>query len=224
MNLREYYANLQTSDLYLPECLNWTHFRFFLPQPMKVKDIIKEPQRLLDLLRFYAPEHVFYTPSKFMDPTIIRKKGMDLSSNNFLFSPEYVLDVDRKELKDAKEATIKLLDHLYANNWIPNLIVFSGHKGWHIHLPFGFRSDSVDPRTREQETKQIKSSITEELQKIATTDTIPSWDTRRIIRLPGTIHGTTGNLVEAVKREDIKDYEPKHIVEIEHPIMFKDYL
>jgi hypothetical protein len=49
-----------------------------------------------------------------------------------------------------------------------------------------------------------------------------SWDTRRIVRLPGTIHGKTGNLVEIINPEDISKYQPKHLVDIEKGVLLRD--
>ena len=35
-----------------------------------------------------------------------------------------------------------------------------------------------------------------------------------MIRIPGSIHGKTGNLVEKINEDEIMDYTPKHIVDV----------
>ena len=232
-SMGDYYAAVPSEYLYLPTDITHTHFRFFFDgRAMKIKDIVYTKDQLIHLLSKWSPTDVFYTPSKFLDPTVLAKKSDKLSQNLFLYSDEFLIDLDFPDFEEGKSAVIKLLDYLKMRKWDPSYVCFSGSKGWHVSLPFDYRSSNLDPRQRELETKQIKSTIIETIAAdmgLPTlgkdgygADTIVSWDTRRIVRLPGTIHGKTGNLVEIINPEDISKYQAKHLVDIEKGILLRD--
>ena len=238
----EYYYRLKSEDLYIPEDLSHTHLRLFSEgHAFKIRDIITGPGHLLSILKRYSPSDVFYTPSKFSDPTVINKKSDKMSQNLFLYANEFVIDIDSSDPKKSweenlaasKNAVLKILGYLKDGDWVPFMpfgwypfmLVFSGNKGWHMHFHFDARPNEPDPIKRELRVKQIKSRIIDDIYRFEPlVDTIPSWDTRRIIRLPGSVHGKTGNLVEIVKEEEILGYRPKHVVEIEKKTTFKDYI
>lgn len=237
-----YYDRLKVEDLYIPEDLGHTHLRLFSEgHAFKIRDVIKSPEHLLSILRRYDPSDVFYTPSKFSDPTVINKKSDKISQNLFLYANEFVIDIDSSDKKKSgeenltasKNAVLKILGYLKHAEWVPFMpfgwypfmLVYSGNKGWHLHFHFDIRPNEPDPVKRELHVKRIKSRIIDDIYRFEPlVDTIPSWDTRRIIRLPGSVHGKTGNLVEIVKEEDIPDYKPKHMVEIEKKTTFRDYV
>lgn len=230
MNLKEYYDNLDPEMLWLPQNPHWTQFRIGLDKEMnnmkKIKDVITDRNLLLKWLREYQPYHVFYMTSKFLDPTIVNRKGPKLSQNLFLFSDEIILDIDRETLQESKTDTLLLDKYLKEMNIPPYMYVYSGKKGFHLHIKFDYRSSAEYPIEREQETLEVKKSILYNIQhdtglKI---DTLAGWNTRGIMRLPGTIHGKTGNLVEIIQYDEIKDYKPKKIVNIREDPKFKDYI
>ncbi|MEM3859741.1 MAG: hypothetical protein QW478_10115 [Candidatus Micrarchaeaceae archaeon] len=230
MELKEYYASLDPKELWLPSFPHWTQFRFSLDANLismrKIKDVINTRADLLFYLRKYAPYHVFYMTSKFLDATVVNKKGNKLSQNLFLFSDEIVLDIDRDTIEESKQAAYDLVKYLKKVNMLPYMVVFSGKKGFHLHLPFGCRSGSDSPAEREQDTLLCKKAIIENIEEDTgiKIDSVAGWNTRGIIRLPGTIHGKTGNLVEKIGIEDIKGYEPKRIVDVKKEIKFKEFV
>ena len=232
-NMGDYYAAILPEYIYLPGEAEHTHFRFFFDgRAMKIKDRVYDKKQLLDLLKLWAPTDVFYTPSKFLNPTVLNKKSDKVSQNLFLHSDEFLIDLDFPDFEEGKFAVLELLAYLRKRNWEPTYVCFSGSKGWHISLPFYYNSSNPDPRKKELETKQIKSAIIETIVADVDlptlrkdgygVDTIVSWDTRRIIRLPGTIHGKTGNLTEIVDTNDIPNYHPKHLVSITKQIELRD--
>ena len=226
--LEEFYRDCSAQSLWLPTYPQWTHFRIFMgDRAKKIKNMIYSADHLLFELQRYNPGHVFYTPSKFMDPTKIGRKTSKVSQNLFLFADTFIIDIDREgDLTAAKEDTEHLLEYLQKMGWTQDYVCFSGSKGFHISLPFGFRSKSPDPVQRELDTQKIKTTLVAQLKQDTgiVMDTIVSWDTRRIVRLPGTIHGKTGNLVEIVTPQEVRGYEPKHLVNVEKPEGVGDYI
>lgn len=226
--LEEFYMDCKPEEIFSPGFINWTHFRIFMGKRVKkIRNVIYSATQLLEELKKYAPDHVFYTPSKFMDPTKIGRKTNKISQNLFLFSDTFILDIDREgDIESAKLATKTILVYLGKMGWKPDYVCFSGSKGFHISLPFEFRSASDDPITREADTARVKTVILSQIKQDTgvEVDSIVSCDTRRIVRLPGTIHGKTGNLVEIIKPEDVMGYKPKNIVSIEKKEGVGDYI
>jgi len=71
-----------------------------------------------------------------------------------------------------------------------------------------------DPREWERKTLEQKKMMAQEVAELVDIDEVISWDTRRITRIPLTIHGGSGNLAEWVSMEKIDDFQPTKIVDL----------
>jgi hypothetical protein len=226
-DFKDYYKHLNTNQLYLPEEIRYTHFRFFCPRPVKIPKILKTKRDVKKILEAYSPMHAFYIPSYFLQPNEVGERGNDEAC--FLSSIELVLDIDRKDedktweenLNDAKIDTSRLINSIQdLYELSPKLIVYSGCKGFHIHYDI---KNLIPPDSfwlkfdrREDSSIQLKKKMVREI--VARTgirlDEPATWNTRGLMRIPGTIHGGTGALVEVIKRSQIRNYHPKIIVNV----------
>jgi hypothetical protein len=219
IDFQQYYKDLNSSKLTIPEdMIKFTHFRFFAPNPVKIKKILHTKEDLKRVLAAYSPRHAFYVPSLFLQPHKLGKRGED--SARFLSSKELVLDLDRKNdnktyqenLEEAKQDTyalVKAISKTYG--WDPSLIVFSGKKGFHIHYPFNFNifpSENAYIALKKVLVHRIACETGIDI------DEQPSWNTRGLIRLPWSIHGETGAIVEPIRENEILSYQPKIVVDI----------
>ena len=159
--------------------------------------------------------------SYFLQPNKLGPKGR--GNARFLFLPEFIIDLDSKSGcldDDVKADTLEVIKYMRDYFSVePRAIVYSGQKGFHLHYPFpfpGFRQLSTEEETI-RFAKAIVKTI-EDATGVLTIDDPVSTDTRRLIRIPGSVHGRTGNLVEKIKEKDIMSYEPKHVVDVSNYI------
>ncbi len=224
--LKDYYDSISPNDLWLPAFIQWTHFRFGLdPENIKMRKVwyrIRTKEALIKALKRYYPANAYYTPSKFL---LARKLGKKEEANTFLFSDEVVIDIDRTNLMDAKQDALKLISYLKSIDKYPFLIVFSGRKGFHLHIDFDYISSNPLPSKRMKEFEERKKQFLEEVEKATGVeiDIQAGCNPLGLIRIPGTIHGKTGNLVEIIGEEDILSYTPKKIVDVVSVPAFKEY-
>jgi hypothetical protein len=148
----------------------------------------------------YRPTDVYYSTSCWLAPENLgRREGTPLADNIFL-SSDIVFDIDRppfseENLETARIDTLRLL--AFCRTWdLPvNYIAFSGSKGFHVVCTDTGRYDSPDPYTREDLAKaKRKEILSRVLAAGIEVDTKITPDTRRIIRVPGTINSRTGYL------------------------------
>lgn len=228
MEIDEYYKNLKEEDIYLPPNPQFRQFKIKKPfGATKIKKKITSKKRLLAILRKHSSVlDVWYSVNYFLDPTVLGRKGKSYHRNFFMFSDLFVVDIDRPTFVEQKKALMDFLAYLHKVNYPPKLIMYTGNKGFHIYLDFLFRSAAASPIDREKENLDIKKAMIEVLEKDSGVilDKIISWDTRRVIRLPGSINARTGNLVEIVDEKDIKDFKPNHIVDILRERKFEEYI
>jgi DNA primase catalytic subunit len=220
--VREYY---KTADLWLPTRPNWRYFRFILfsGQTVKIIDRITNRDKLRKWLVHYAPAHVYYSCSMFLNPTIINRMYKNrtrtdiLYQNLFLGSDALYFDIDKNNLDDAKKELKKLISLLKTKYYHPDHeYIYSGDRGFHLKcFGFDFKSmTSSNPVQFEKDIGEMKNLIALEIEREVDIDTPITYNTRCIIRLPGSIHGSTGNLVEIVREKDIDTYKPRQILKL----------
>ncbi len=176
------------------------HFRILLPGGtfLKVHDRIRDGATLQQWLVRYRPSDVYYSTSCWLSPENIgRREKTPLSANIFL-SSDIVFDIDRspfslKNLELARRDTLELLGFCADRNFPVKYIAFSGSKGFHVVCSDPHRYDNPAPLAREDQAKAVRREIIAEVQedKINIDPKITA-DTRRIIRVPGTINSKAG--------------------------------
>ena len=163
-----------------------------------------------------------------------KKKGMHpVLNNTFLFRELYFdVDYEMETFEQSAAETKKLLEWYVEQDIVSDekpTVVFSGGKGFHL-IDFGWKIEpnlhgSMKDRyyrlfDRERE-KHLPSHKLQRLDKAWKTwfvkrikregilidyDVTP--DPRRIIRLPGTIHGKKGRLCQVIDPDELDTFEP----------------
>ena len=171
----------------------------------------------------FAPRHVYYSTGKWLDsqnlgPRELRpgSPGYQFAYNVFL-SQELYFDVDVPgDLDEAKKWTMKLGEALEKEYGFGEIVqVYSGNKGFHLYV-YDFelgdwvKEVSPHPSVRELQTQEVKVKIVNHLMEMGLVfDADITVDTRRIIRLPGTVHGKTFNICQLV--DDVDTFRPQRL-------------
>ncbi len=217
-NIRDFYYNNQP-DLKQITKPNWRQFRFVLSNGrfFKVPDQIVSSEKLKKWLIKKAPSDVYYTTSCFMTPQLIGRTGDKISENFFVFG-DLVFDIDfqpysEKNIERARKEALRLLDFLQSQGIREKYVAFSGSKGFHIVCEDPWQYEAENPVEREKEAKAKRKIIAEEiLNKGIKIDGKVTVDTRRILRLPGTINSKTGLECRIVTRQEL-EMPAKEIIE-----------
>ncbi len=224
--LLAYYA---TADLWVPPSPTFRQFRFALVRPdgrtvfRKIEDRVKDVETLRRWLLRFAPAHAYFTTSRWLDPQRLgprelrgTRAGYPIAHNVFL-GQELYFDLDvPDDLDAAKGHALRLLDFLRAEALRDLRLVYSGNKGFHVHA-YDFETRFLpqlpeDPRQREGAAQSARMDL---VTRIVAAD-IPidvdiTMDPRRILRLPGTVHGKSLNICQFVDPLELDSFEPTRI-------------
>lgn len=148
-----------------------------------------------------TPRDMYVSTSAWLNPVDLPKIKDTKSPHPILLDHLIVFDIDippfsRANMEKARKAAVELLDWVEKMHEFERVhLVFSGSKGFHLIFREKDRSlfGIEDPRKREQAVRNARKSLLEEV--IAAGHPVDKGitaDTRRIIRLPGSIHGSTG--------------------------------
>ena len=208
---RSYYQH-HPPDLTPISDLSHRHFRILLPRGtfFKIPDRITSEAALQKWLSRYRPSDVYYSTSCWLSPeTLGRREGTPLSDNIFL-SSDIVFDIDRspfspENLDEARKDTLRLLEFCKNESLPIRYIAFSGSKGFHVVCEDRIRYDAADPRVREDMAKaRRKEILARVLAAGIAVDPKITPDTRRIIRVPGTINSKTGYVCTVLNEEQVR--------------------
>jgi DNA primase catalytic subunit len=174
------------------------------------------------------PSHVYYTSSLWLNPTTLgcknyrknKKAGFQWAYNIFL-GQDLVFDIDEDDLNKAKREAIKLINFLKSKGYKDLKIVYSGNRGFHVYV-YDWKPciNEPNPKRREEEYFNAKIDLINEINNndIANIDTYTTLDTRRIIRLPNTVHCKSYNICQFV--DNVKKFKPETILSSEvNPMM-----
>lgn len=193
--------------------LTLRHFRILLPRGtfLKVQDRIRDSAILQQWLVRYRPSDVYYSTSCWLSPENIgRREKTPLSANIFL-SSDIVFDIDRspfshENLEFARLDTQDLLAFCAERNLPVKYIAFSGSKGFHVVCKDLNRYDSPHPPAREDQAKAVRREIIADvLEEKINIDPKITADTRRIIRVPGTINSKTGYVCTIISPSHLEE-------------------
>ena len=149
----------------------------------------------------HTPRDMYVSTSAWLNPVGLPKIKDIKSPHPILLDHLIVFDIDippfsRANMEKARKAAVELLDWVERSHDFERIhLVFSGSKGFHLIFRENDRSlfGIEDPRKREKAVRDARKSLLEEV--IAAGHPVDKGitaDTRRIIRLPGSIHGSTG--------------------------------
>jgi hypothetical protein len=191
--------------------LSHRHFRILLPRGtfLKLQDRIRSEEVLRRWLVRYRPSDVYYSTSCWLVPERIGRRERTPVSDNIFLSSDIVFDIDRSpfsldNLEQARRDTLRLVTFCDEHGLPVKYIAFSGSKGFHVICTDTRRYDDPDPLVREDMAKAArKEIIARVLAEGIAIDTKITTDTRRIIRVPGTINSKTGYICTVLARDQL---------------------
>ena len=156
------------------------------------------------------PSDIYFSTSSWLNPIDLPRLSDKTRPHPILLNHLIVFDIDYsplsiENLEQARKTTLKL------HNWIEKnydyeliSISFSGSKGFHLFYSDLDRTLFSIENARERENA-VKTDRDKLLQDVLLAgfkvDPRITADTRRIIRLPGTVHGKTGLLCHRISLE-----------------------
>jgi len=193
---------------------------------VKIDDRVRDASTLVSAMARFAPHHVYFTTSTWLDPQRLGprdfkkagKAGYPIAHNVFLDQGLF-FDIDvAGDLATAAQHLVVLRDLLH-DRWGFQRFrgVYSGSKGFHLYVDdFKLRSFveqvEADPRKREAQHPIAKAQFTEAaLNAGIAVDAAVTLDPRRVLRVPGSVHGKTLNLCEEVQLARVESFVPRQI-------------
>lgn len=208
-SLEEFYrhADLSFGPITNPQ---WRQFRLALGNGrfFKVPDQIRSPEGLKKWIAMKKPLDVYYSTACWLAPQRVGRAGEKISENAFLFC-DLAFDIDFSpfsihNIEKAKKETAKMLEFLKGKKIKVKYIAFSGSKGFHILCEDPWAIEIENPIEREKDAKKRRKGLAEEIKKRGIKfDSKITVDTRRIIRVPGTINSKTGLECRVVTEEEL---------------------
>jgi DNA primase catalytic subunit len=152
------------------------------------------PHALGEYVRSVVPRHIFYSVAFYNYPRIKEMKDKEWQG------AELVFDIDSGP--NAKDDTLQILDILENAFGIHDAeIVFSGNKGYHIHV--------LEPRLFDLDGGSRREIIQYIVDRGGKFDEQVTRDTKRLIRCPGSLHGKTGLRVSYIDRNKFEEFDPR---------------
>ena len=158
------------------------------------------------------PSDVYFSTSSWLEPIDLPNLNDDTKPHPILLNHLIVFDIDFAplSLENLEQARLTTLD---LHKWIEKnydyelmSISFSGSKGFHLFYDDPDRSLFAIENSKEREDA-VRENRNKLLQEVLLAgfkvDPRITGDTRRIIRLPGTIHGKTGLLCHRISIEKL---------------------
>ena len=174
---------------------------------------IRNHQTLAKAIGKDVVSDLYISTSRWLDPIDLPRLRDKERPHPILLDHLIVFDIDvaplsLKNLEKARTIAIDLHDYLDSDTSMEFLSCsFSGSKGFHLfYLDLDREKFAIeDPKEREETVRASrKELLTQVIEKGFDVDERVTADTRRIIRLPGSIHGTTGYQCTVLTLEHLK--------------------
>lgn len=158
------------------------------------------------------PSDIYFSTSSWLNPIDLPRLNDEARPHPILLNHLIVFDIDfsplsLENLEQARTVTVKLHKWIEKNYDYELLsISFSGSKGFHLfyHDPDRTLFSIENPRERENAVKEARKRLLQEVLLAGfKVDPRITADTRRIIRLPGSVHGKTGLLCHRISLETL---------------------
>lgn len=201
----------------IPKDVKFRHYRLQLfskkTRFLRLKEILSNVEDLRRIITRRAPKNAYFTPVKWLNPIYTGKTKSEL---DVMLSFPLFFDIDMKLLSkptfsEAKSNTTNLIDYLerkYGRS--PNLIIFSGNQGFHVYY-WNWDGEQLvrsSPKKRMEEFKKRRTKTLDELKrhKIVVDETVTN-DPYRLLKIPYTLHGTTGLIAKPV--DNVHNFRPE---------------
>jgi DNA primase catalytic subunit len=210
--IRSYYRSFLIDLTSIPG-LNFRHFRFRLPNGSfyKVKRKIRNSSDFRETLIENEPLDVYYSTASWLNPHLIATKLDKDILKNVILSCDLAFDIDVNEdiktLEDARLQAVAINDFLDSKGIKVRYTAFSGSKGFHVVCDDPWREEIAeeDPHIREMYAIEKRKEIIQEARERGNIfDEKVTIDTRRIIRVPGTIHSKTGLICTLLSKNELE--------------------
>ena len=174
---------------------------------------IRNHQTLAKAIGKDAVSDLYISTSRWLNPIDLPRLRDKEQPHPILLDHLIVFDIDvaplsLKNLEEARTTALGLHDYLASDTSMEFLSCsFSGSKGFHLYYLDLDRDKFAieDPKEREEMVRESrKQLLTKVLEEGFNVDNRVTADTRRIIRLPGSIHGTTGYQCTVLGLEQLK--------------------
>lgn len=209
---RQYYFENTVDFSFLPDA-KFRHFRLRLPHGgfLKVPRKIWCGRGLAYYLCRYRPLDVYYSASCWLNPERLGPRGVGDLLDEFYINSDLVFDIDEKpfsarNIEKSRMNTVAVLDYALARGFKVKYVCFSGGKGFHVVCEDPWVRDEAKPSDREQAALECRKSLVREMvsEGLVFDEKITA-DTRRIIRLPGTVNSSTGYVCTIVAEDYLRD-------------------
>jgi DNA primase catalytic subunit len=217
-SIKDFYRVHPVDLSFLTNC-SWRQFRFLLPSGRfwKLPQQVRNNNTFNKWILQKKPLDVYYSTSCWLAPENVGARSDIFSQNLFIYS-DLVFDIDGKGHKEkyiekARKESIKLIEYLDQNGFRLKYISFSGSKGFHVVCHNPVKDQITDPLAREENTKNVSAQISNKiLAEGIKIDPRVTVDTRRILRVPGTINSKSGLSCRLTSRDEISNYNAKEII------------
>ena len=144
---------------------------------------------------------VYYSTSSWLDPTHLPRLREQTNHYPILLDHDVVFDIDISpfsvsSLERARRSAVDIYEHMISKpEYFFHYAAFSGNKGFHLVFKDLDREKfgHPNPKEREEIVRNIRKTLVRELCDMGLEfDHAITPDTRRILRVPGTFHGSTG--------------------------------
>lgn len=211
--IKAYYESA-TVDLSVLSKVNFRHFRFRLADDSFYK-VTRKIRVWSDLKKQFLnilPLDVYYSSACWLNPHKLGSRTEGKILKNIMISCDLVFDIDVngeeiKNFEQAREQAISLKKFLISKGFDVRYLAFSGCKGFHVvsNDPWYDEKGFEDPVKREKDAIEKRKQIVKEAKAQGLFfDEKVTTDTRRIIRLPGTINSKTGLVCTVVSDSQLK--------------------
>jgi hypothetical protein len=193
--------------------VKFRHFRLRLLDGTfhKVKQKIHGSEDLRECLVKYEPLDVYYSTATWLNPHLIASRLDKDILKNIYISCDLSFDIDISNkiqtLTEAKTQAVSVNDFLESKGFKIRYSAFSGSKGFHIVCddPWASEEDELEPLKREQKAIAKRKALVQEasVEKILFDEKV-TVDTRRIIRLPGSVNSKTGLVCTPLSKKELE--------------------
>jgi len=174
---------------------------------------IRSGEALAKATKHNTPRDLYVSTSAWLNPVNLPKIKDKKTPSPVMIDHLIVFDIDippfsKRNMERARKAAVDLLEWVEEHHDFERVhLVFSGSKGFHLIFRDKDRSlfGIPDPRQREQAVRKARQSLLKEaLLAGHPVDKGITADTRRIIRLPGSLHGSTGWFCSIVSEQELR--------------------
>jgi DNA primase catalytic subunit len=209
--IKSYYKS-NLVDLAVISSVKFRHFRFRLEDGSfhKIKCKIRDSQDLRERLVKKAPLDVYYSIACWLNPHVLGSRVEKNVLKNLMISCDLAFDIDRGgklKLEDTRQQAIRINEFLESKGINVRYSAFSGSKGFHVVCddPWHDEITEENPRKRELEAIERRKRIVQEAKREGIVfDEKVTVDTRRIIRLPGTVNSKTGFVCTVLSKKELE--------------------